>query len=82
MRELLGHGWYSNKDHGPMYRIPATIVQTVDRLQRLFQYALRMLLALRRTKLPVVVTSSSQPRLSAGPQADSCTETPKEECTT
>jgi hypothetical protein len=57
-------------------------MQAAERAQRLFQYALRTLLALRRSRSPVVVSSPIQPKLTAGPQEDASPDTPKEEGTT
>jgi hypothetical protein len=77
--ELSEHRWTHSKTFGKEYLIPVSLMQAVDRLQRLFQYSLRMLLSLRRSSFPLIVPRSSQPKLAPGPQADTCTETPKEE---
>jgi len=74
--QLPGRGWHSDKDRGPEYRVPAAIIQTLDRLQRLFQYALRTLLALQRARQAVVVRSPGPPRLGGGPPPDAHTDAP------
>ena len=82
-RRLVGilpqHAWHSDKDRGPAYRVPATIIQTLDRLQRLFQYALRTLLALQRSRQAVVVRSPGPARLGGGLPAQSVSDTQKDE---
>jgi hypothetical protein len=65
MDQLPDRGWHGDKDRGPQYRVPAAMIQSVDRLQRLFQYALRTLLGLRRARMRVAVTDS-HPRAIAG----------------
>lgn len=79
MSQLRQHAWSSAKNREQLNRIPATILQTVDRLQRLNQYALRTLLALRRGRTPVVVQSSGPSRLAGGPPADGATDGPTTE---
>ena len=77
--QLPGRGWGGDKDRGPEYRVPAAIIQSIDRLQRLSQYALRTLLALQRTRQAVVVRNPGPPRIAGGPLADGGPDPPKEE---
>ena len=84
--QLPDRYWLGDKDRGPQYRVPAAMIQTVDRLQRLYQYALRTLLALRRSRVPVVVSTEGPTEHVAGPPDDARTEedgsvaTPRDEC--
>jgi hypothetical protein len=68
MRELTVNGWHDGVKEGKRFLGPKAMVAAVDRLQRLFQNAVRMLFVLRRARLPVTVTGSAPRTIAGDPQ--------------
>lgn len=59
LREVTEKGWNDSVKEGKRFMGSPAILQAIDRLQRLGQYALRSLLGLRRVPLPQVLQRST-----------------------
>jgi hypothetical protein len=55
IRRLWSGSWDCDEEHGRQYPVTAEVGRTIERLQRLFQFALRTLVGVRRTNATPIV---------------------------